>query len=61
VRAAVIDRYGEPPVVKEIDAPKADAMVEVIGAPLNLVDISIARPGGNRGSVATPSSRLTTT
>jgi len=44
MRAAVIERYGEPPVVKDVDMPQADAshLIEVVGAPLNPVDISIA-------------------
>ncbi len=44
MRAAVIERYGEPPVVRDIDEPKADSdrLIEVSGAPLNPVDISMA-------------------
>ena len=44
MRAAVIERYGEPPVVREVDEPAAGAgrVVEVAGAPLNPVDISMA-------------------
>ena len=56
MRAAVIERYGDPPVVKDVDAPKADAgrLVEVIGAPLNPVDISIASGKFYAGSPPTP-------
>ena len=44
MRAAVIERYGEPPVVKNIDEPRPDgkALIEVAAAPLNPVDLSIA-------------------
>lgn len=44
MRAAVIERYGEPPVVREMPEPKADAgkLIEVRGAPINPVDISMA-------------------
>src|SRR5438132_7658344 len=44
MRAAVIERYGEPPVLRDVPEPKADgaSLVEVTAAPLNPVDISIA-------------------
>ncbi|HET9849085.1 MAG TPA: zinc-binding dehydrogenase [Candidatus Dormibacteraeota bacterium] len=44
MRAAVIERYGQPPVVRDIDEPKADSnrLIEVSGAPLNPVDLSMA-------------------
>lgn len=44
MRAAVIERYGEPPVVRDVDEPKADGdrLIEVSGAPLNPVDLSMA-------------------
>src|SRR5947209_7216735 len=44
MRAAVIERFGEPPVVRERDEPKADSanVIEVTAAPLNPVDLSIA-------------------
>jgi NADPH:quinone reductase-like Zn-dependent oxidoreductase len=56
MRAAVIERYGEPPVVRDVDMPKADAgrLIEVIGAPLNPVDISIASGKFYAGSPPTP-------
>src|SRR5947209_10556159 len=56
MRAAVIERYGGPPVVKDVDTPKADAgrLVEVSGAPLNPVDISIASGKFYAGSPPTP-------
>jgi NADPH2:quinone reductase len=56
MRAAVIERYGEPPVVKDVDPPKADEtrVVEVIGAPLNPVDLSIASGKFYAGSPPTP-------
>src|SRR5919109_3458323 len=44
MRAAVIEQYGQPPVLRDMPEPKADAgtLVEVRGAPLNPVDISMA-------------------
>jgi len=44
MRAAVIERYGEPPVLREVPEPKAEgsSLVEVIAAPLNPADLSIA-------------------
>lgn len=56
MRAAVIERYGEPPVVREVEEPKADRarLIEVRGAPLNPVDISIASGKFYAGSPPTP-------
>jgi NADPH:quinone reductase-like Zn-dependent oxidoreductase len=56
MRAAVIERYGEPPVVREVDEPQADParLIEVRGAPLNPVDISIASGKFYAGSPPTP-------
>src|SRR5260370_3727823 len=44
MRAAVIERHGEPPVVREMPEPVADeaTLVEVIAAALNPADLSIA-------------------
>ncbi|TMC27782.1 MAG: zinc-binding dehydrogenase [Chloroflexi bacterium] len=44
MRAAVIERFGEPPVVRDKDEPPADGadLIEVTAAPLNPVDLSIA-------------------
>jgi NADPH:quinone reductase len=44
MRAAVIERHGEPPIVREMPEPVADkaAVVEVIAAALNPADLSIA-------------------
>jgi NADPH:quinone reductase len=44
MRAAVIERHGEPPVVREMPEPVADkgAVVEVIAAALNPADLSLA-------------------
>src|ERR1700682_2200798 len=44
MRAAVIERHGEPPVMREMPEPVADkaAVVEVIAAALNPADLSIA-------------------
>jgi NADPH2:quinone reductase len=56
MRAAVIERYGEPPVLREVPEPKADGatLVEVTAAPLNPVDISIATGKFYAGSPPTP-------
>jgi len=44
MRAAVIERYGEPPVLREVPEPNAEGstLVEVIAAPLNPADLAIA-------------------
>ncbi|MEA2636728.1 MAG: hypothetical protein QOH92_3495 [Chloroflexota bacterium] len=44
MRAAVIERHGELPVLREMPEPNGDAasLVEVIAAPLNPADLSIA-------------------
>lgn len=44
MRAALIERYGEPPVVREVEEPEADggSLIEVSAAPMNPVDISMA-------------------
>jgi len=56
MRAAVIERYGEPPVLRDVPEPKADgaSLVEVTAAPLNPVDISIASGKFYAGSPPTP-------
>jgi NADPH:quinone reductase-like Zn-dependent oxidoreductase len=56
MRAAVIERYGEPPVIRQLDEPNADAasLVEVTLAPLNPVDLSIASGKFYAGSPPTP-------
>ena len=56
MRAAVIERYGEPPVLRELPVPKVDgaSLVEVTGAPLNPVDLSIAGGKFYAGSPPTP-------
>lgn len=56
MRAAVIERYGEPPVLREIPEPKADAanLVEVTAAALNPVDLTIASGKFYAGSPPTP-------
>jgi NADPH:quinone reductase len=56
MRAAVIERYGEPPVLRQLDEPKADgaSIVEVTAAPLNPVDLSIASGKFYAGSPPTP-------
>jgi len=44
MRAAVIERFGETPVVRDVDEPKADGanLIDVTAAPLNPVDLSMA-------------------
>jgi len=45
MRAAVIEQYGEPPVVREMAPPESASgttLIEVTAAPLNPVDLSIA-------------------
>jgi len=44
MRAAVIERYGEPPVLREVPEPNAEGstVVEVMAAPLNPADLAIA-------------------
>ena len=56
MRAAVIERYGEPPVVRDVPEPNADgaSLVEVMAAPLNPVDIAIASGTFYGGSPPTP-------
>jgi NADPH2:quinone reductase len=56
MRAAVIERYGDLPVLREVPEPKADGanLVEVIAAPLNPVDLSIASGKFYAGSPPTP-------
>jgi NADPH2:quinone reductase len=56
MRAAVIEHYGEPPVLREMPEPKTDGtgVVEVIAAPLNPVDLSIASGKFYAGSPPPP-------
>src|SRR2546423_8852983 len=56
MRAAVIERYGEPPILRECPEPMAEgaSLVEVSAAPLNPVDISIAGGKFYAGSPPTP-------
>src|SRR6267143_7146136 len=56
MRAAVIERYGEPPVLRDVPEPKAEgsSLVEVTAAPLNPVDLSIAGGKFYAGSPPTP-------
>lgn len=56
MRAAVIERYGEPPVLRDLPEPKADGagLVEVIAAPLNPADLAIAGGKFWAGSPPTP-------
>lgn len=44
MRAAVIERFGEAPVVREVEEPEADSahLIDVTAAPLNPVDLSMA-------------------
>jgi NADPH2:quinone reductase len=56
MRAAVIERYGEPPVVREVPEPKAEgaSLVEVTAAALNPADLSIASGKFYAGSPPLP-------
>jgi NADPH2:quinone reductase len=56
MRAAVIERYGEPPVVRQVPEPKADgaSLVEVTAAALNPADLSIASGKFYAGSPPLP-------
>src|SRR5437762_11196088 len=56
MRAGVNERYGEPPILRDVPEPKADgaSLFEVIAAPLNPVDISIASGKFYAGSPPTP-------
>ncbi|TMF87779.1 MAG: zinc-binding dehydrogenase [Chloroflexi bacterium] len=56
MRAAVIERYGEPPVLRQRDEPSADSanLIEVTAAPLNPVDLSMASGKFYAGSPPTP-------
>lgn len=56
MRAAVIERYSDPPVLRDVPEPKADGanLVEVIAAPLNPVDLSIASGKFYAGSPPIP-------
>src|SRR2546428_9931299 len=56
MRAAVIERYGEPPILRQVEEPKADGagVVEVTAAPLNPVDLAIASGKFYAGSPPTP-------
>lgn len=56
MRAAVIEQYGEPPVLRDVPEPKADGagLVEVTAAALNPADLSIASGKFYAGSPPTP-------
>ena len=56
MRAAVIERYGEPPVVRDVPEPKNDGagLMEVTVGALNPADISIASGKFYAGSPPTP-------
>jgi NADPH:quinone reductase len=56
MRAAVIERYGEPPVIRDVPEPTAEAagLVEVTAAALNPADLSIASGKFYAGSPPTP-------
>jgi NADPH2:quinone reductase len=56
MRAAVIERYGEPPVLRDVPEPKADgaSLVEVTAGALNPADLSIASGKFYAGSPQTP-------
>src|SRR5256712_6270866 len=56
MRAAVNERYGEPPVVRDVPEPKGDGagLMEVTVGALNPADISIASGKFYAGSPSTP-------
>src|SRR5882762_5263835 len=56
MRAAVIERYGEPPVLREVPEPKGDGagLMEVSVAALNPADLAIATGKFYAGSPPTP-------
>ena len=57
MRAAVIEQYGDPPVVRDMPVPKQSdgtVLIEVAAAPLNPVDLSIANRRFYGPSPATP-------
>src|SRR5437870_12515641 len=56
MRAAVVERYGEPPVVRQVDEPKSDGAdpVAVTAAPLSPVALAIATGKFYAGSPPTP-------
>src|SRR6202165_165611 len=56
MRAAVIERYGEPPAMRDVPEPKAEgaSRVEAPAAALNPVDLSIAGGKFYAGSPPTP-------
>jgi NADPH2:quinone reductase len=56
MRAAVIERYGEPPVVRDVPEPKSDGagLIEVTAGALNPADLSIASGKFYAGSPPTP-------
>lgn len=57
MRAAVIERYGEPPVVRDMPLPRVEdgtVLIQVTAAPLNPVDLSIANRRFYGSSPATP-------
>ena len=57
MQAAVIERYGDPPVMRDVPNPSpgdGDIVIDVLAAPMNPVDISIAGGRFYRGSPPTP-------
>ena len=57
MRAALVERLGEPPEVRELDEPEprpGELLVEVAAAPLNPIDLSIASGGFYGGAPETP-------
>src|SRR5918998_1732540 len=57
MRAALVERLGEPPVVRELDEPEprpGELLVEVAAAPLNPIDLSIASGRFYAGAPETP-------
>jgi NADPH2:quinone reductase len=57
MRAAVIERYGDLPVMRDVPEPSpadSDTLIDVLAAPMNPVDISIAGGRFYRGSPPAP-------
>ena len=56
MRAAVIERYGEPPVVRDVPEPKGDGagLIQVTAGALNPVDLTIGSGKFYAGSPPTP-------
>jgi NADPH:quinone reductase-like Zn-dependent oxidoreductase len=54
MRAAVIERLGEPPRIADVADPEGDVLVEIECAPLNPIDVAIGSGRHYSGSPETP-------